>query len=227
MSILYVVATPIGNLADITLRAVRVLKDSDCIVCEDTRVTKKLLSHLQIEKKTISFHAQSDLSKLQSILALLKKGQNVSLVTDAGTPTISDPGMLLVKQARKLLGEKVSIVPIPGASALTAALSVSGLPSSSFLFLGFLPHKKGRRSLLKEVLESRRTAVLYESPHRIIKTLEAIKDLLDKERRVVVCRELTKLFEEIIDGTPEEVFSYFQKNADKIKGEFVIVISGC
>ncbi len=226
MSILYVVATPIGNLADITLRAVRVLKESDYIICEDTRVTKKLLSHLQIEKKTISFHAQSSNFKLQSILDLLKKGQNIALVTDAGTPTISDPGMLLVKQARQLLGEEISIVPIPGASALTAALSVSGLPSSSFLFLGFLPHKKGRESLLKEVLESRRTTVLYESPHRILKTLEALKDLLGKERRVVVCRELTKIFEEVIGGTPGETFSYFQKHAGKIKGEFVVVVSG-
>src|SRR3989344_765243 len=186
MPTLYIVATPIGNLEDITLRALRVLKEVDLILCEDTRVTKRLLEKYEIKTPTMSYHAQSKLSKVEKIFALLEEGKNLALVSDAGTPTISDPGCLLVSQIRQhfmsrsnLDIEEVKIAPIPGPSAVLAALSISGFPSSEFLFLGFLPHKKGRETLFKEIAVSKRTVVFYESPHRIIKTLESLKHHLD------------------------------------------------
>ena len=157
MPTLYVVATPIGNLEDITLRAVRTLKEVDFILCEDTRVTKNLLKRYEIDRPLISYHAQSRLSKVEKIFGLLEEGKNLALVSDAGTPTISDPGCLLVSQIRERFGDSVLIVPIPGASASVAALSTSGFPTSEFLFLGFLPHKKGRETLFKEIATSKRT----------------------------------------------------------------------
>ena len=223
---LYIVATPIGNLEDITLRAIRVLKEVDLILCEDTRVTRKLLDRYEIKTPTMSYHSQSKLSKAEKILNLLKEGKNLALVSDAGTPTISDPGVLLVSQIKEKFGGNISIIPIPGPSALITALSASGVSASEFLFLGFLPHKKGRETLFKEIAGSKRTVVFYESPHRILKTLVSLKKHLNPDRKVVIGRELTKIFEEIISGTPEELLNYFKQNSEKVKGEFVVIVRG-
>jgi len=223
MSILYIVATPIGNLEDMTLRAIRVLKEVDLILCEDTRVTKRLLDRYEITTPTMSYHAQSKLSKVEKIFELLEQGKNLALVSDAGTPTISDPGMLLISQVQKKFGSEVTIVPIPGPSAVIAALSASGLPSSEFLFLGFLPHKKGRETLFKEIVASKRTVAFYESTHRIMKTLASLASYIP-ERKIVVARELTKIYEEFVDGRPAEVLEHFEKNPDKVRGEFVVIV---
>ena len=221
--ILYVIATPIGNLADLTLRALETLKSVNMVLCEDTRVTKKLLEHYGVEVLTMSYHANSKLSKHEKILDFLKEGKSLALVSDAGTPTISDPGVLLIEMIRRELPE-VKIIPIPGASALTTALSVSGIPSPQFTFYGFLPHKKGRETLFKEISESSRTSVFYESPHRIEKTLESLVSHLDEDRKVVVARELTKMFEEVVSGNAKEVLNYFKENKDKVRGEFVVIV---
>jgi 16S rRNA (cytidine1402-2'-O)-methyltransferase len=226
MPTLYIVATPIGNLEDVTLRAVRVLKEVDAILCEDTRVTKRLLERYGIATPTMSYHAQSTPSKVERVLALLEEGKSLALVSDAGTPTISDPGCLLVAQVRERFGDAVPVVPVPGPSAVLAALSVSGFPVSEFLFLGFLPHKKGRETLFKEIASSKRTVAFYESPHRILKTLGSLQQLLKPKRRILVSRELTKIHEENILGEPEEVFTHFVKNPDRVRGEFVVVVGG-
>ncbi|TSD07783.1 MAG: 16S rRNA (cytidine1402-2'-O)-methyltransferase [Parcubacteria group bacterium Greene0714_4] len=232
MSTFYVVATPIGNLEDITLRAIRVLKEVDLILCEDTRQTRKLLSAYDIRTPVESYHAQSTRGKAEKILKMLGEGKNLALVSDAGTPTISDPGSLLVEQIYERFGNppqgEVRVVPIPGANAALAALSVSGIPSSSFLFFGFLPHKKGRETLFKEIAISKRTIVFYESPHRIEKTLAALVAHLKggTGRTVSIGRELTKKFEEIISGSVEDVATYFLSNSERIKGEFVVIVSG-
>lgn len=226
MSFLYVVGTPIGNLADITLRALEILKDVDYVACEDTRVTKKLLDHYSINKPLISYHSQSGFYKTEKIISILKEGKSVALVSDAGTPTVSDPGSFLISKAREELGENVSVITIPGPSALTAALSISGFAVSDFLFMGFLPHKKGRDKLFKEISESKRTVVFYESVHRFMATLDKLGAILDPERRVAVCRELTKIYEEVKVGTPIELISYFNENKDKVRGEFVILVEG-
>lgn len=220
----YVIGTPIGNLEDITLRAIRILGESDIILCEDTRVTKKLLDKYGISKPTLSYHSQSKLSKLEKIFDLLKEGKTLSLVSDAGTPAISDPGSLLVSKIRENFPE-VKIVAIPGPSALTSTLSISGLPASEFVFLGFLPHKKGRETLFKEIADSDRTVAFYESPHRILKTIASLKQYVP-ERTVVIGRELTKIYEEIIKGKPTEIEEYFAKNKEKVRGEFVVMVSG-
>lgn len=220
----YVIGTPIGNLEDITLRAIRILGESDIILCEDTRVTKKLLDKYGISKPTLSYHSQSKLSKLEKIFDLLKEGKTLSLVSDAGTPAISDPGSLLVSKIRENFPE-VKIVAIPGPSALTSTLSISGLPASEFVFLGFLPHKKGRETLFKEIADSDRTVAFYESPHRILKTIASLKQYVP-ERTVVIGRELTKIYEEIIKGKPTEIEEYFAMNKEKIRGEFVVMVSG-
>jgi 16S rRNA (cytidine1402-2'-O)-methyltransferase len=224
MSILYIVATPIGNLEDITLRAIRVLKEADLILCEDTRVTKRLLDKYEIATPTLSYHAHSKLSKVEKIFSLLEDGKNLALVSDAGTPTISDPGVQLVREVQNQRGDEVMIIPIPGASAVLAALSASGVSSSEFTFLGFLPHKKGRETLFNEIAESKRTMVFYESPHRILKTLEKLAHILDKNRTVVVARELTKIYEEIRKDSASELLWYYQKNPDKVRGEFVVIV---
>jgi len=221
MNTLYIVATPIGNLEDITLRALRVLKEVDLVLCEDTRVTSKLLAKYAIETKTMSYHSQSKLSKMDKIIDLLRDGKNLALVSDAGTPAISDPGVMLVSRVREDL-PGVQILPIPGPSALVSALSASGVPSSEFLFLGFLPHKKGRETLFKEIAQSKRTVVFYESPHRIIKTLESL-DKCVEGRKIVLARELTKIYEEYVQGTPREVMQYLVEN-NKIRGEFVVMV---
>ncbi len=226
MSTLYIVATPIGNLEDITLRAIRILKEVDLILCEDTRVTKRLLDRYDINKPTLSYHAQSKLSKVDKIFSLLEEGKSLALVSDAGTPTISDPGCLLVAQVREKFGDIIEIISIPGPSAVLAALSVSGFPSSEFIFLGFLPHKKGRETLFKEIAVSKRTVVFYESPHRMEKTLASLAEHLEPERKILVAREITKIYEENVQGTLLEVVKYFLDHPDHIRGEFVVVVEG-
>ncbi|MFA6254428.1 MAG: 16S rRNA (cytidine(1402)-2'-O)-methyltransferase [Patescibacteria group bacterium] len=219
MSTLYVVATPIGNLEDITLRAMRVLKEVDLIACEDTRLTKRLLDHYQITTPTISYHQHSQVGKIDFLISKLKEGKNLALVSDAGTPGISDPGGLLVQAANR---EGIKVETIPGPSAVVAALSVSGLPTDRFLFLGFLPHKKGRETLVKEIVESKYTIVFYESVHRIIKALEQLQ-AANLNREVVVCRELTKKFETVYRGKVNEVLEKLKPEA--VKGEFVVIVS--
>jgi 16S rRNA (cytidine1402-2'-O)-methyltransferase len=226
MPTLFIVATPIGNLEDITLRALRVLKEVDLILCEDTRVTKHLLTHFEIDKPTMSYHAQSKIAKVEKVFALLEEGKNIALVSDAGTPTISDPGCLLVAQVRERFGDRVEIIAIPGASAVLSALAVSGFPSSEFLFLGFLPHKKGRATLFREIALAKRTVVFYESPHRMEKTLASLAEHLEPERRVLVAREITKLYEENVHGMLVDVVTYFAAHPDHIRGEFVVVVEG-
>lgn len=223
MSKFYVVGTPIGNLEDITYRAVRVLGEVDLILCEDTRVTVNLLNKYGIKKPTLSYHSQSKLSKTEQILKMIGEGKTLALVSDAGTPTISDPGSALISQIKTDFPE-MEIISIPGPSAVISALSISGLNVAEFTFLGFLPHKKGRETLFKEIASADRTMVFYESPHRILKALESlIKFAPDK--KVVVARELTKVFEQVISGAPAEVLEYFTKNSDKVRGEFVVMVS--
>ncbi len=216
---LYIVATPIGNLKDITLRAIETLKEVDFVICEDTRVTGFLLKEYEISKELFSFNAQSEERKIPSVLVRIKNGQNAALVSDAGTPTISDPGIRLVSAAIK---EEIEIVSIPGVNAAIAALSIAGLPTDSFLFEGFLPQKKGRQKKLKELAEENRTIVSYESTYRIEKLLNELNEYMPN-RLVVVCRELTKKFEETWRGTPKELLEDLQNKVTK--GEFVVLIS--
>ena len=219
---LYIVSTPIGNLEDITLRALRILKEVDIILCEDTRVTKKLLSHYDIHKQTMSYHAHSSLQKIDLIIKMLEEGKNLALVSDAGTPSISDPGSLLVSKIREALPEE-KIVSVPGASALTAALSLAGLPVQDFTFLGFLPHKKGRETLFKEIAESERVVVFYESTHRILKALESLSKFVP-DKKIVIAREITKMFEETLIGKPSEILEILTENPEKTRGEFVVMV---
>lgn len=226
MSKIYIIGTPIGNLEDITLRAIRILKEVDIVLCEDTRITKRLLDKYEISTPMLSYHAQSKLSKVDKIIEMLRKGNDIALVSDAGTPTISDPGVLLIQQIKEEFGEAVTVIPIPGPSAVATALSASGLQASQFLFLGFLPHKKGRQTLFKEIADSKRTVAFYESPHRIEKTLVSLQEVLSGDRVVVIGRELTKIFEEVVSGTASELVEYFAQNTDKVKGEFVVLVEG-
>jgi len=224
MATLYIIGTPIGNLEDITLRALRVLKEVDLILCEDTRVTSRLLSKYEIESPKMSYHAQSKIAKVDKILELLAEGKNLALVSDAGTPCISDPGVLLVAQVRERFGDDVSIVPIPGPSALITALSAAGISVAEFTFLGFLPHKKGRETLFKEIAASSRVMVFYESTHRIEKALESLEKFCGPDRQIIVARELTKVFEEFARGTTSEVRVHYAKNPDRVRGEFVVIV---
>lgn len=226
MGTLSVVGTPIGNLGDITLRALDVLKNCDAIACEDTRVTAKLLARFDIKKPLLVYHARSGRIASTRILAALAEGKHVALVTDAGTPGISDPGSELVREVRERLGNDVRIEAIPGPSALTTALSIAGVQTHEFVFLGFLPHKKGRQTLLKEIAESERTVVFYESPHRIQKALTSLAELLDSSKKVSVLRELTKLHEAHVAGTAQEVAAHFALHTGEIRGEFVVIVSG-
>jgi len=223
MSTFYIVATPIGNLNDVSKRALQTLSEADLILCEDTRVTKKLLERYNIKTQTLSYHQHSRLWKIDYILSLLKQGKNLALVSNAGTPGISDPGNLLVNEAIKRLSDEVKIVPVPGSSAVTAAASVSGFPTDRFLFLGFPPTKRKRRKFFVEAVNSKYPVIFYESPYRIIKTLKDIGSLVG-DREIVVCRELTKKFETIYRGTTEEVLNQLEKS--ETKGEFVVVIEG-
>ncbi len=238
---LYIVATPIGNLEDITLRALKVLSTVDTVLCEDTRVTSKLLARHNIAVRTLSYHSHSKLSRVEQIIGLLKEGKNLALVSDAGTPGISDPGAELVSILRcELVAEiadgSIRIEAIPGPSALTAALSIAGVPCADFIFLGFLPHKKGRETLFNEIAASERTCVFYESPHRIIKTLESLVKHIPvegearararaKARKITICRELTKIFEQVVSGSPQEVLAHFVAHSDTVRGEFVVIVS--
>ena len=204
MANLYIVATPIGNLEDISLRALRVLREVDLILCEDTRVTKKLLDRYQIKKPLLSYHQHSKLQKLDYIISLLKEGKNLALVSDSGTPGVSDPGNKLVEKVVEVLSDQVKIVPIPGPSALTCAASVSGFSMDKFLFFGFLPKKKKRKEILREIVQSKYPVIFYESPYRILKTLNELKETMSSDQRamknIVVVRELTKKFETIYRG---------------------------
>lgn len=219
----YIVPTPIGNLEDITLRAIRTLKEVDLILCEDTRETRKLLNHYDIKTPTQSYHAQSKLSKIDDIIAELEAGKNIALVSDAGTPAISDPGSLLIKRVREELPE-LKIESLPGPSALTAAFAASGVVGGEFTFLGFLPHKKGRETLFKEISEASRPYIFYESPHRLLKALESLHKFCPK-KHVIVAKEISKIYEEYMAGTSEEVLDIFVKNPDKLRGEFVVIVS--
>lgn len=221
MSHLFIVATPIGNLEDISLRALRTLQEVDLILCEDTRVTRKLLDRYDIKKPLQSYHQHSKLAKTEYIADMLASGKNVALVSDAGTPGISDPGGMLVEAIVKRFGSEVKIIPIPGANAALCALSVSGFPTDRFIFLGFPPHKKGRKTFFEDVAATRETAVFYESKHRIEKALDALAECA-RDRRIVVARELTKQFETVYRGTPAECLAALK--ADDTRGEFVIVV---
>jgi len=225
MSTFYVVSTPIGNLEDITFRALRILKEVDLIVCEDTRQTLKLLNHYNIKKPLVSYFQHSKLSKVDYIIGELHEGKNLALVTDAGTPGISDPGGILVQKLIIEQAGKVKIVPIPGPNAAIAALSVSGFPTDKFVFMGFPPHKKGRNKFFTEVAEAKYTVVFYESTHRILKTLNQLKKVLPADRRIVVCRELTKQFESIYRGSVGEIVKILESDKNNQKGEFVVIVS--
>ena len=217
---LYVVATPIGNLEDISYRAVRVLKEADLIACEDTRHTAKLLHHYGIDKPTVSYHEHNEAARAEELVAKMEQGLNVAQVSDAGMPGISAPGYRVIKLA---IERGVPVVPIPGASAVVAALAASGLPTDSFQFMGFLPARSGeRRTLLESVRDAQQTTVVYEAPHRIAETMKDIVELLGTERRVVLARELTKVHEEFIRGSAAEVLQRVQQH--ELKGEMTLLI---
>lgn len=217
---LYIVGTPIGNLEDITFRALETLKAVDLILCEDTRVTRKLLNRFEISKPTLSFHEHSDSKKFDTILEKLGSGQSLALVTDAGTPGVSDPGNALVKAARDAA---YTVVPIPGVAALTTLISVAGTDMSQFTFFGFPPHKKGRQTFFQKMVAGSTPGVYFESPHRVVKNLELLSDLAP-ERRILVGRELTKMFETIFESSVAEAKDYFTEHPEKIKGEFTIIL---
>lgn len=216
---LFVVATPIGNLEDISFRAVKTLREVDVILCEDTRVSRKLLRNYDINAELISFNAHSEIKKINNIIKMISKGEKIALISDAGTPAISDPGVRLVSSALK---NSIKVTGIPGASAVTMALSISGLPTDEFTFIGFLPQKKGRQKKLKEISEYPKTVVLYESMYRVEKLIKELVDYMPK-RYITVCRELTKLFEETWRGYPTELLNNLSQKT--IKGEFVIIIA--
>ena len=213
-------------MGDITLRAIETLKSVDLILCEDTRETKKILEKYNINKPTMSYHAQSKLAKVDKIFALLKEGKDLALVSDAGTPGISDPGALLISRIKEdtHLRDSVNVIPVPGPTALVAALSASGLPTHEFTFLGFLPHKKGRETLFKEIAQAKRTIVFYESPHRILKTLESLVNFCPN-KKICIARELTKIYEEFKTGSPEEILEYLNRNKEKQRGEFTVIVA--
>ena len=218
---LYLVPTPIGNLDDITLRAVNVLKSVDAILAEDTHTSGFLLKHLQISKPLHSYHIFNEHQTVQRVIAQLKAGKTLALVSDAGTPAISDPGFLLVRECIK---NEIPVECLPGPTAFVPALVNSGLPADRFTFEGFLPHKKGRQTRLSELTEETRTMVFYESPHRLVKSLTQFAEVFGPDRQASVSRELTKLFEETVRGSLQEIITYFAEKT--IKGELVIVVQG-
>lgn len=222
MGTLSIVATPIGNLEDITLRALRTLKECDVIFAEDTRVISKLLARYEIQKPVQRLDAATEAKKAEDVIMRLEAGERVVFVSDAGTPGISDPGTRLVAAVRAEL-PKATIEAIPGPSAVTTALSISGIDTAAFTFLGFLPHKKGRQTALAGVATSHIPTVLYESPHRILKLLAEL-DVLDV-RHIVIARELTKMHEEVVSGTIKQVQAYFAAHPDAIRGEFVVIVT--
>lgn len=221
MSKLYIIPTPIGNLEDITLRAIRILKEADILLAEDTRTSGFLLKHFEIDKKIYSHHQHNEHKTVSFISLEILSGKTVALMSDAGTPGISDPGFLLVRECIK---NNIEVECLPGPTAFVPALVQSGLPCDRFVFEGFLPHKKGRKTKFEELAMEERTIVLYESPYRVIKTLEQIIEFLGADRKVCVSRELTKKFEENVRGTANEVLEHFKQKEPK--GEFVIIIEG-
>ena len=221
MSKLYLVPTPIGNLKDITIRAIEILQNVDCILAEDTRKSKKLLHHFEIKTQLVSFHQYNEHKKLQNIINEIKSGKIYALVSDAGTPSISDPGFLLVRECIK---NNLDVETLPGPTALIPAIVNSGLSCEKFVFEGFLPVKKGRSKRLIKLADEERTTILYESPHRLLKTLDDLIKNFGNQRQASISRELTKIYEETIRGSLEELYDFYSTN--KIKGEFVIVISG-
>ena len=218
---LYLVPTPIGNLEDITLRALRVLKEVNLILAEDTRTSAPLLKHFGIEQKVFAHHQHNEHKAVAEIVRFLKEGQNIALISDAGTPAISDPGFLLV---REVLKNNVPVECLPGATAFVPALVNSGLPNDRFTFEGFLPVKKGRQTRLKELVTETRTMIFYESPHRLLKTLEEFVEYFGAERQAAVSRELTKMFEENVRGTLHEIKFHFENHI--LKGEIVLIVAG-
>ncbi|MFA5126740.1 MAG: 16S rRNA (cytidine(1402)-2'-O)-methyltransferase [Patescibacteria group bacterium] len=220
MAALYIIATPIGNLEDLTLRALRILKEVDLVLAEDKRVTAKLLAFYRIEKKLLTWQQHSKLSDWQTIKKLLQAGKDLALVSDAGTPGISDPGGRLVEL---ILAElpTVKIVPVPGPSALAAIISVAGVALDNFVFYGFLPHKKGRQTLINEIKAAKQPAIFFESVHRILKTLEQLSDC---SKHLIIGRELTKQFETIYRGTAKEILAKLNKDRSQLKGEFVVIV---
>jgi 16S rRNA (cytidine1402-2'-O)-methyltransferase len=221
MSKLYLIPTPIGNLEDITLRALRILKEVDIILAEDTRTSSKLLKHYEIDKRLIAHHQHNEHKSLERIIASIKAGETIALISDAGTPAISDPGFLLTRECIK---NDIEVDCLPGATAFVPALVNSGFPCDKFVFEGFLPHKKGRQTRLKLFIDETRTVVFYESTHRLLKTLNQFAEFYGKERQVSVSRELTKMHEETIRGTTKEVIEYYNNNVTK--GEIVLVLHG-
>ncbi len=218
---LILVPTPIGNLQDITLRAIKVLKEADIILAEDTRVSSKLLKHLEIDKRLTAHHKFNEHKTASSLVSKMEQGYTIALISDAGTPAISDPGFLLV---RACVEKDVEVECLPGPTAVIPALAVSGLPTDKFVFEGFLPQKKGRQTRLKLLAEEQRTMVFYESPFRLVKTLTQFGEYFGEERKACVCRELSKMFEEINRGTVKELQDYY--TAHSPKGEIVIVVEG-
>ncbi|WP_445664778.1 16S rRNA (cytidine(1402)-2'-O)-methyltransferase [Fodinibius sp. AD559] len=221
MSTLYIVATPIGNLEDISERAIKTLKSVSYIACEDTRTSGVLLKKMGIEANTFAFHAHNEHQKVEHLLNILDARQNVAIISDAGMPGISDPGFLAVRAAHQA-GHSVSV--IPGPDAATTALVASGLPCDKYVFEGFLPQKKGRQKQLKQLVDEQRSIVLYESPHRLMKLLEELRKYMGDQRMMAVCRELTKKFEEVVRGSIKSVYDTFQLR-DEIKGEIVVIIA--
>lgn len=218
---LYLVPTPVGNLGDITLRALEVLKQADAILCEDTRTSGKLLKHYDIQRPLYSYHQHNEHKVTENLVAQLQSGKTLALITDAGTPAVSDPGFYLV---RACVQHNIEVECLPGATAFVPALAVSGLPTQRFTFEGFLPQKKGRKTMLEKLAEEERTMVLYESPHRLVKCLEELKEFMGSERQASVSREISKLFAETQRGSLEELILYYTTHPPK--GEIVIVVSG-
>jgi 16S rRNA (cytidine1402-2'-O)-methyltransferase len=216
---LFIVPTPIGNMGDITIRAIETLKNSDLILAEDTRHAKKLLSEYKISTKVNSYHLNNEHKKVNDYIELMSSGQKISLITDAGTPCISDPGFLLIREAIK---KEIIITCLPGPTALIPALVLSGLPSENFIFEGFLPRKKGRKTKLLELAQNTRTTIIYESPYRVVKTLKEFLEHLGEDRQISLSREISKIYEETFRGSIVEAVKYFSNK--KIKGEFVICI---
>lgn len=216
---LFIVPTPIGNMGDITIRAIETLKNSDLILAEDTRHAKKLLSEYKISTKVNSYHLNNEHKKVNDYIELMSSGQKISLITDAGTPCISDPGFLLIREAIK---KEIIITCLPGPTALIPALVLSGLPSENFIFEGFLPRKKGRKTKLLELAQNTRTTIIYESPYRVVKTLTEFLEYFGEDRQITLSREISKIYEETFRGSIVEAVKYFSNK--KIKGEFVICI---
>jgi len=219
---LYVVATPIGNMEDITMRALRILREVDYVLCEDTRVTGHLLKHYDIKTTLKRYDAHTSEKVHADIITDLEAGKQIALVSDAGTPGVSDPGVFLVAKVREANAGRIDA--IPGPSAVTAAFSIAGLSGNQFSFLGFVPQKKGRQTFFQELENYDHPVIFFESTHRIMKTLESLKQTVPPETKVMVAREITKLFEEVVSGSAEYVFDYFTTYPDKVRGEYVVLV---